>query len=118
MSENNNEKRQKWTSAKRTANKRRMEKLLKQKEQNGAITVKEFPFTSVDEPQRDENEKWVIPIHWEVTKEEPVALYGCEEYLQQQGPPCWRGKNIDEIEEDLLQKQNENKGNNEEEENS
>ena len=119
MSGKTNEKKQKWTSAKRIAYKRRMEKLQKQREQKGEITVKDFPFTSVDEPELDENGNWVIPIHWEVTKEEPVALYGCEEYLQQQGPPSWRGKSIDEIEEDLLNKQKNNERNrgNEEEEN-
>ena len=121
MSENNNQQRQKWTSAKREAYKRRMEKLQEKRTEKGEITVKEFPFSSVDEPEMDENGNLVIPIHLETTKEEPVALYGCEEYLSQQGPHCWRGKNIDEIEEDLLNKQNRNernKGHVDEEENN
>ena len=121
MSEKNNQQKQKWTTAKREAYKRRMEKLQEKRTEKGEITVKEFPFLSVDEPELDENGNYVVPVHWDTTKEEPVALYGCEEFLQQHGPPCWRGKTIDEIEEDLLNKQNHNernKGNNEEEENN
>ena len=101
------EKKTGWSKGERKRYQRYMENKLAQREKNGEITVKDFPFKKISRPVKTLEKGWVFNVTWETTQEEPIALFGCERFLQQ-NVSTYSNKTLDEVKADLMKKQMEN----------